>query len=232
MVGQRTPEDMLPNESALDTVGSQAGSDDSGPQPGSEDSSLPSLADADEWEDGADVWRQVDVDHGPHNRGAGRYNELPSHEELQAAAAVEDARGYYAALAARIGNNAGDDNTVEAEEEVGLTGEREVDIDPEAIATLSAAIERAGWRPGQPLAADGGHRTYAVAHAPPLEPQLQALLDANHRLREYFHARWEYFQDRERAREEGHHLLHIDGADQSDFVLPWVQRPPGRNPPE
>lgn len=219
----------MPN--GLDTVGSQTGSDDSGPQPGSEDSRLPSLADADEWEDGADVWRQVDVDHAPFLRGAGRYNELvPSFEDLRAAEAVEDARGYYAALAARIGNNAGDDNAVEAEEEVRPPGLREVD--PEAIATLSAAIERAGWRPGQPLAADGGHRTYAVAHAPPLEPQLQALLDANHRLREYFHARWEYFQDRERAREEGHHLLHIDGADQSDFVPPWVQPPPGRNTPE
>ena len=66
----------------------------------------------------------------------------------------------------------------------------------------------------------------------PLEPQVQPLLDANHRLREYLRARSEYFQDRERAREEGHHLLHIDGADQSDFVPPWVQPPPERNSPE
>ena len=221
MVGQRAPEDMLPND--MDTVASQAGSDDSAPPPGSGSSGPPSLADVVEWEFSDDS-EQVDRAHAPHQRGAGTYNELPSFEDLQARA-VEEAGAYFITntRAVPIGNF-----EVAAAEEV--TGLREVD--PEAIATLSASMERAGWRPGQPMTADGGHRTYANAQAPPLGPPLGPHLNGNHRAWMVRQARWEYFQDRERAREEGHHLLHIDGADQSDFVLPWVQRPPGRNPPE
>ena len=147
MVRQRTPEGMLPND--LDTAGGQAGSDDSGPSSVSESSGPPSLADVVEWEF-SDESEQVDRAHAPHVRGAGTYNELPSFEDLRAAEAVEDARGHYAALAARIGNNAGDDNEVAAEEEVRPTGLREVDA--EAIATASAATERAG-RLGQPTTA-------------------------------------------------------------------------------